>query len=728
MNAQDIREALACGRQGCACRRGRNTHCPAHDDRVPSLTVDDRNGTVVWNCKTGCTQENVLAELRARGLLERDGATPLVLNRTERLVKEYEFSDAEGTPIAYHGRFEGPGGKTFKWRRADGVWAEGLGFPEHELPLYGLGQLSTRQADPVWFVEGEKAADACTDRGLLAVSLGGGASQQRFGNALDPLQGREVIFWPDNDDAGRALMSRLAGYFQNARSVAPPLAKGGDAYDYFASGGTVEALWEMAKALEPRARVIDYDTIEVTYPLTAGALVFAFTEFWAAARELSASFRLAVEYPGLSGIDYTGRVNFRSPSNRNTLRLEIEKVYETKQIPWAKVIAAACSLAEAAWLGIDTSVDITDVAPSRTRKWLVDHWAPLNVVTCVFGMGNSGKSLLMLDLALHCLFDDQWMGQPIRNVKGFTVLDYEDHEDEWRMRVDQLCAAHGWTMERGMFRYEPGRGIPVVDHVRLREKLIERGHELLIVDSAISAVGGKVLDEVAVATCLNRLNDFGRDGITTMLIAHVTKAEGSEYPFGSIFWHNLVRGTHYVEHNQADGSRLLDLILWNRKANRGKQRAISVRVEFNAVEADGPIQIGPSTSAAQAVRAENDEGQQRIAVLRAMQELKRAALVKEIASLSGLDPEVVRVVLNRMVKRDEYVVEVGKDGNSKLWGLRDDREEQSPKHVTKQSETRFVTKAETTPPLRGVSDVSRETDQGGEITSPFAQSEEELTF
>ena len=44
-------------------------HCPAHDDRNPSLSIDrGDNGSIVLKCFSGCSQEAVLDALRLRGL------------------------------------------------------------------------------------------------------------------------------------------------------------------------------------------------------------------------------------------------------------------------------------------------------------------------------------------------------------------------------------------------------------------------------------------------------------------------------------------------------------------------------------------------------------------------------------------------------------------------------------------------------------------------------------
>jgi hypothetical protein len=68
-DAQAIREALRCPDPRCGCyRHWRNTHCPAHHDETPSLTVTERNGRVLVHCHAGCSQEVLIAILRERHL------------------------------------------------------------------------------------------------------------------------------------------------------------------------------------------------------------------------------------------------------------------------------------------------------------------------------------------------------------------------------------------------------------------------------------------------------------------------------------------------------------------------------------------------------------------------------------------------------------------------------------------------------------------------------------
>ena len=246
MDYETIASALRCGRQNCQCKHGKLTHCPVtashtNGDHMPSLSLNSVNGKILVRCHKGCTQESVLSAMTSRGLW----ATAQPRATGWQLVKSYEYRTADGVLVAEHGRFLTENGKAFAWRVPDRSWRDGLGnLTMKELPLYRLHDM-LKSSSAIWLVEGEKAADSCAEHGLLAVCLGGGSSQKSFGNSLDLLRDREVILWPDNDDAGRSLMDRLSEMLPNAKFVRPVLPLKGDAYDYFEGGGSVGGLHEL---------------------------------------------------------------------------------------------------------------------------------------------------------------------------------------------------------------------------------------------------------------------------------------------------------------------------------------------------------------------------------------------------------------------------------------------------------------------------------------------------
>lgn len=125
-------------------------------------------------------------------------------------VAAWPYRDAAGRLLRWTLRFLKANGE--KDIRPATLWRDGVGKPfrwrtkaEPGLrPLYGLDRLAARPAALVLMVEGEKAADAATKHfpTLVAVTWPGGANA--IGKAdWSPLAGRQVVVWPDADDAGR---------------------------------------------------------------------------------------------------------------------------------------------------------------------------------------------------------------------------------------------------------------------------------------------------------------------------------------------------------------------------------------------------------------------------------------------------------------------------------------------------------------------------------------------
>jgi len=89
--------------------------------------------------------------------------------------------------------------------------------PPAPRPAYGLDELKNRPDAPVCIVEGEKAADAAASLlpGCVVMCWQGGC-QALAKTDWQPLKGREVWLWPDNDDPGKLAMRKLAGLLKAA--------------------------------------------------------------------------------------------------------------------------------------------------------------------------------------------------------------------------------------------------------------------------------------------------------------------------------------------------------------------------------------------------------------------------------------------------------------------------------------------------------------------------------
>ncbi len=246
----DLLEGVARSGEGWMVR------CPAHDDKHPSLKIDEGdNGGIVLHCFTGCTNEQIVTALglQMSDLMSSNGHKRAPVTTPEMV---WTIRDAEGRAIAEHHRIDLRSGKKKIWWTRNR--AKGLGrLPTSDLPLYGSELVKDIPAQSeVYIVEGEKAADALRGQGLFALGTVTGAAGTPGRQALSALAGRRVILWADHDDAGRAHMDRIAEPLQSVsasvRLVQWGEQKGDDAADYFARGGTVEGLAGLVRK-EPSA-------------------------------------------------------------------------------------------------------------------------------------------------------------------------------------------------------------------------------------------------------------------------------------------------------------------------------------------------------------------------------------------------------------------------------------------------------------------------------------------
>ncbi len=117
-DAKRIREALRCSRSGCDCKGTRgNVHCPAHEDKSPSLSVTEQDSKPLVHFHAGCSQEAVVAPFSNLAFGLRQVASD---NPGAAAMR----CGTHRTLVAVHERQEGPEGKIFIWQglaqRGDG--------------------------------------------------------------------------------------------------------------------------------------------------------------------------------------------------------------------------------------------------------------------------------------------------------------------------------------------------------------------------------------------------------------------------------------------------------------------------------------------------------------------------------------------------------------------------------------------------------------------------------
>jgi hypothetical protein len=263
-----------------------SARCPAHEDENPSLSLSRRNGKILWYCHAGCSQDAVTTALRSQGLIPERGngaAGPATTKKASggwhaaipvpdgapepafthakhgKPSAAWTYRDGAGRILFYTVRFDLQDGNKEILPRCYGTLKGKIGWhwkaPPEPRQLYRLNKLETRPADtPVLLVEGEKTACAAAElfHDHVAMTWQGGSKAVAKAD-WSPLQGRDVVIWPDADDPGRKAARTVARHVPALKVVDVPtdLPDGWDLADPPPDGLDLRALLESAKELTP---------------------------------------------------------------------------------------------------------------------------------------------------------------------------------------------------------------------------------------------------------------------------------------------------------------------------------------------------------------------------------------------------------------------------------------------------------------------------------------------
>lgn len=210
--------------------------CPAHEDHIPSLSISlSKDGKrVLLHCFAGCTEKDIIKEagLSMNDLImkQKDSSQVEVRKQT------YEYVDAEGTLLYRRIRTDyANGSKSFYFEQPNGVkTVKGVQRVPYNLP-------NVLKAQTVFFVEGEKCANAVNAAGRTATTLDSGSNSHWLSEYNSYFDGKTVIVIPDNDEPGEKYARRIASNIPGAKIVhLPGLAEKGDIYDWLQAGHTMD--------------------------------------------------------------------------------------------------------------------------------------------------------------------------------------------------------------------------------------------------------------------------------------------------------------------------------------------------------------------------------------------------------------------------------------------------------------------------------------------------------
>ena len=175
------------------------------------------------------------------------------------------YRNAEGKIIGLVARFNKEMGKKefipAIWTKTGWHWKS---FPKPRT-LYGLHSVAQRPSDPV---EGEKAADAAARLlpQYVVVSWAGGAQAAKYAD-WSVLQGRDVVVWPDADNAGRKAAQVISEMVTDSRIIEIKGDTGFDAADAEEEGWSTEkTLAFVTSKPEPEYENFDHGDLETIEP------------------------------------------------------------------------------------------------------------------------------------------------------------------------------------------------------------------------------------------------------------------------------------------------------------------------------------------------------------------------------------------------------------------------------------------------------------------------------
>lgn len=123
----------------------------------------------------------------------------------------HEYRDSQGNILYWRIRLKNPatGEKWIRPMRYDterGYMLEEPNYTDGK-PLYNLDKLLSQEKSPVIIPEGEWCVDRLGRLGALSTTTGGANSVDKAD--LQPLAGRSITIWPDNDEPGKSFKNSL---------------------------------------------------------------------------------------------------------------------------------------------------------------------------------------------------------------------------------------------------------------------------------------------------------------------------------------------------------------------------------------------------------------------------------------------------------------------------------------------------------------------------------------
>lgn len=212
---------------------------------------------------------------------------------------------------------------------------------------------------------------------------------------------------------------------------------------------------------------------------------------------------------------------------------------------------------------------VSEIVPAKSFH-LLEPFIEYGVANLIFAKGSVGKTTFTVAVAISIILGKEFLGKKPTKKMKVLFIDYENSEESFRDKVERI--GRGYDVWNDSFMddifYKESHGLPLSELAdELKALVEEKGIGLIIVDSAVPAIGGAPEDAACAALYFNALRKIG---LTSVTIAHEPKASTDGMTaFGSVFFMNLSRNAWNLQSDEPFTGATKKIVAKHRKYNNG---------------------------------------------------------------------------------------------------------------------------------------------------------------
>lgn len=156
----------------------------------------------------------------------------------------------------------------------------------------------------------------------------------------------------------------------------------------------------------------------------------------------------------LMEMHYSDKVEFSDSFELETMLSKVDSAYATANDRPGNATREASAMTAATAFGLEIDEDFEPVpektgwthisdfigTPAPERKWIIEDWIPegFSAPTLVTGDGGTGKSQLIMQLAIAVANGTPWLGMEVLSKQKVALVMCEDSEEELHRRIENI--------------------------------------------------------------------------------------------------------------------------------------------------------------------------------------------------------------------------------------------------------------------------------------------------